>query len=54
MFASVQPPVIFIDKLIVSGIEIMILDWSLQEIASSPGSLLVRPLDFHCRGLAAI
>ncbi len=32
MFASARLPVIFIDKLDVSGIEIMILDWSLQEI----------------------
>jgi hypothetical protein len=35
MFASSrQPPVIFIDKFNISGIEMMILDWPVQEIIS--------------------
>jgi hypothetical protein len=52
MFASALPPVIFIDKFNVSGIEMRIL-----EIVA--GSYLIgrqsaeEHLDFHCRGLAA-
>jgi len=58
MFASARLPVIFIDKLDVSGIEIMILDWSLQEIyligrQSIGETASANILIFHCRGLAA-
>jgi hypothetical protein len=51
--------VIFIDKLNVSGIEIMILDWRLQKTASSVGNRLASRrqqrdiLIVICRGLAA-
>jgi len=35
--------VIFIDKLNVSGIEMMVSDWPVQEIASWAGNLLAKP-----------
>jgi hypothetical protein len=54
-----QPLVIFIDKFNISGIEMMILEQPVQEIASWTGNLLARlasakdHCDFHCRGRAA-
>jgi hypothetical protein len=56
---SRQSLVIFIDKFNISGIEMMILDWPVQENhlmgrqSTGEAASAKDHLDFHCRGLAA-